>query len=208
MQPLRNLTWLAPGRLCPLCCGGFWCRSSWLVDNRTDCRTDDKLKNTRTVKNCMFVLYVCIVVSVVVWSAVTIPPVGGVVSSDVSRSIAARGRTPEVQTQRLTSITGGQNLSTVLTHDGQQYKEYWMSTVFIVLVLGLTMGLAPISISIFNLQTAQTWPCLVVLAAALLWTCSKVYWLCKLTWVLVSWSSSSRGCSCRPAGNLTTCRRK
>lgn len=43
-EPLRNLTWWAPGRPCPLCCGGFWCRSSWLVDNRTGCGTEDKLE--------------------------------------------------------------------------------------------------------------------------------------------------------------------
>lgn len=40
------------------------------------------------------------------------------------------------------------------------------------------------------------------------WTSWKLYRLHRLTWVLVRWSSSSRGCSCRPSGSLTACRRK
>lgn len=88
-RPLGNLTWLAPGRLCPLCCGGFWCRSSWLVDNRTDCGRTDAC----VMRHSTFLLWF----HVVGGGVGTVPPVGGVVSSDVSWSIAAGGRTPEAQ---------------------------------------------------------------------------------------------------------------
>lgn len=87
----KKLTWLAPGRPCPLCCGGFWCHSSWLVDNRTDCGTEDELHKARQWGAVCFCRR----------SVATVPPVGGVVSCDVSRSIAAGRRTPEAQTRRI-----------------------------------------------------------------------------------------------------------
>lgn len=45
---------------------------------------------------------------IIFWGAVTVPPVGGVVSSDVSWSVTAGGRTPEEQTWGLNGVV--QNL--------------------------------------------------------------------------------------------------